>query len=77
MESLTRVKGENPDLIFISSTPAPSAVIMKNLHDLDMYPKDGVTVAMAHASFTEQVISLAGAECSRGRIWCFPHGYLE
>ena len=75
MESLTRVKAENPDLIFISSTPAPTAVIMKNLRDLKMYP--GVTVGMAHASFTQAVITQAGADVSRGCLWCFPNGYLE
>lgn len=70
MESLTRVKALNPDLIFISSTPAPSAVIMKNLRDLKMYP--GVTVAMAHASFVEAVITQAGADVVEGVYGVFP-----
>ena len=70
MESLTRVKAENPDCIFISSTPAPSAVIMKNLRDLKMYP--GVTVAMAHASFTQAVITQAGADLVEGVYGVFP-----
>ncbi len=72
VESLTRVRGENPDLIFISSTPAPSSVIMRNLNDLGMYPKDGVTVAMAHASFTEQIVSMAGASKVEGVYGVFP-----
>ena len=38
MESLTRIKGLNPDVLFISSTPAPTAVIIKNAHDLGMFP---------------------------------------
>lgn len=58
------VKGKNPDLIFISSTPAPSAVIMNNLYEQEVYPNDGVTVAMAHASFTEQLIELAGNDAA-------------
>ena len=70
MESLTRVKAENPDLIFISSTPAPTAVIMKNLRDLKMYP--GVTVAMAHASFTQAIITQAGADIVEGVYGVFP-----
>ncbi|MDD5039394.1 MAG: ABC transporter substrate-binding protein [Dehalococcoidales bacterium] len=70
MESLTRVKAANPDLIFISSTPAPTAVIMKNLHDLGMYP--GVTVAMAHASFTQALVNQAGADLVEGVYGVFP-----
>ena len=70
IESLTRVKAAKPDLIFISSTPAPSSVIMKNLRDLKMYP--GVTVAMAHASFTEAVITQSGADVVEGVYGVFP-----
>lgn len=70
MESLTRVKAANPDLIFISSTPAPSAVIMRNLRDLKMYP--GVTVAMAHASFVQAVVTQAGADVVEGVYGVFP-----
>ena len=70
MESLTRVKAKNPDLIFISSTPAPTSVIMKNMHDLGMYP--GVTVACAHASFTKALVDLAGADIVEGIYGVFP-----
>jgi branched-chain amino acid transport system substrate-binding protein len=68
MESLTRVKAQNPDVIFISSTPAPTAVILKNMRDLKM----NVTVGLAHASFTEAVIELAGAEVVEGVYGVFP-----
>ncbi len=70
MESLTRVKAKNPDVIFISSTPAPTAVIMKNLRDLKMYP--GVTVGTAHASFTQALIDQAGADVVEGIYGVFP-----
>lgn len=70
MESLVRVKAKNPDVIFISSTPAPTAVIMKNMRDLKMYP--GVTVGLAHASFTKALIDLAGADVVEGVYGVFP-----
>jgi branched-chain amino acid transport system substrate-binding protein len=70
VESLTRVKAKNPDVIFISSTPAPTAVILKNMRDLKMYP--GVTVGLAHASFTEALIELAGADVVEGVYGVFP-----
>jgi branched-chain amino acid transport system substrate-binding protein len=70
MESLTRVKGKSPDVIFISSTPGPTSVIMKNMHDLGMYP--GVTVGCAHASFTKALIDLAGASVVEGVYGVFP-----
>jgi branched-chain amino acid transport system substrate-binding protein len=70
MESLTRVKSYNPDVIFISSTPGPTAVIMKNLHDMDMYPS--ITVGCAHASFTKALIDLAGADIVEDVYGVFP-----
>ncbi len=70
MESLTRVKAKNPDVIFISSTPGPTSVIMKNLHDLGMYP--GITVGSAHAGFTKALIDLAGADIVEGVYGVFP-----
>lgn len=70
VESLTRVKALNPDVIFISSTPAPTAVILKNMRDLQMYP--GITVGLAHASFTEALINLAGTDVVEGVYGVFP-----
>jgi branched-chain amino acid transport system substrate-binding protein len=69
MESLTRVKVKNPDVIFISSTPAPTAVILKNMRDLKM---TNVTVGLAHASFTKALIDLAGADVVEGVYGVFP-----
>ncbi len=70
MESLTRIKALDPDVLFISSTPAPTAVILKNAHDLGMYP--GMTIACAHASFTKALIDLAGADVVEGVYGVFP-----
>ncbi len=70
MESLTRIRAKNPDVLFISSTPAPTAVILKNAHDLGMYP--GITIGCAHASFTKALIDLAGADVAEGVYGVFP-----
>ena len=34
MEALTRIKALNPDVIYISSTPKPAALIIKNAKEL-------------------------------------------
>jgi branched-chain amino acid transport system substrate-binding protein len=70
MESLTRIKATKPDVLFISSTPAPTAVIIKNARDLGMYP--GITIGCAHASFTKALIDLAGANVVEGVYGTFP-----
>jgi len=70
MESLTRIKAKNPDVLFISSTPAPTAIILKNAHQLGMYP--GITIGCAHASFTKALIDLAGADIAEGVYGVFP-----
>lgn len=70
MDSLTRIKTLNPDVIFISSTPAPTAVILKNASDLGIYPD--VTIGCAHASFTKALIDLAGADLAEGIYGVIP-----
>ncbi len=70
VESLTRIKAKKPDVLFISSTPAPTAVIIKNAKDLGMYP--GITIGCAHASFTKALIDLAGASVVEGVYGTFP-----
>ena len=70
MESLTRIKAKNPDVLYISSTPAPTAVIIKNAYELKMYP--GITIGCAHASFTKALIDLAGADIVEGVYGTFP-----
>jgi branched-chain amino acid transport system substrate-binding protein len=64
IESLTRLKAKKPDVLFISSTPAPTSVIIKNAKELGLYP--GITIACASASFTKALIDLAGAGTVEG-----------
>lgn len=70
MESMTRVKAANPDVIFISSTPAPTAVVIKNAYELGLYP--GVVIGCAHASFTKALVDIAGASIVEGVYGVFP-----
>jgi branched-chain amino acid transport system substrate-binding protein len=69
-ETLTRIKGMNPDVLYISSTPAPTSVIIKNAYELGMYP--GVTIGCGHASFTKALVDLAGADIVEGVYGVFP-----
>jgi len=70
MEALTRVKDKNPDVIYISSTPKPAAVIIQNAKDLGMYP--GVTIGVCHAAMTKALIDLGGADVVEGVYGVFP-----
>jgi branched-chain amino acid transport system substrate-binding protein len=70
MESLTRIKEEKPDVLYISSTPAPAAIIIKNAKDLGMYP--GITIGCCHAALTKALIDLAGADVVEGVYGTFP-----
>ncbi|MDD5189726.1 MAG: ABC transporter substrate-binding protein [Dehalococcoidales bacterium] len=70
IESLTRVKALKPDVIYISSTPAPTAVIMKNMVQLDMYPK--TTVGVCHAAITSALVNAAGADVVEGLYGVYP-----
>jgi branched-chain amino acid transport system substrate-binding protein len=70
IESLTRIKGKNPDVLYISSTPAPTAVIIKNAKDLGMYP--GITIGCCHAGLTKKLIDFAGADVVEGVYGAFP-----
>jgi branched-chain amino acid transport system substrate-binding protein len=58
IESLTRIKALNPDVLYISSTPQPTSIIVKNAVELGMYP--GITIGCGHASFTKVLVDLAG-----------------
>ncbi len=64
IDSLTRIKAQNPDVMFISSTPQPTSIILKDAHSLGMYP--GMTIGCAHASFTKSLIDLVGADVAEG-----------
>jgi len=58
IDSLTRIKAKDPDVLIISGTPAPTAVILNNAEQLGML--DGnMTVMCASASFTKALIDLA------------------
>jgi branched-chain amino acid transport system substrate-binding protein len=62
--SLTKIKSFKPDVLFISSVPAPTAVIIKDAKNLGMYP--GMTIGCASASFTKALVDLAGADITEG-----------
>ena len=68
--SLTEIKGLNPDVLYISSTPAPTSVIIKNARDLGMYP--GITIASGHAGITKALVDLAGADVVEGVYGVYP-----
>ncbi|MFC1956397.1 ABC transporter substrate-binding protein [Chloroflexota bacterium] len=70
MDSLTRIKASNPDVLYISSTPAPTALIMKNAYDLGLYP--GITVGLGHAGITKALVDIAGADVVEGVYGVFP-----
>ncbi len=70
IDALTRIQTKSPDILFISSTPAPTSVILKNAVDLKMVP--GMMVACAHASFTKALIDLAGKNVTEGVYGVFP-----
>ena len=60
MESLTRIKALEVDILYISSTPQPTSIIVQNAVDLEMYP--GMTIGCGHASFTRVLVELAGTD---------------
>ncbi|OGO43840.1 MAG: ABC transporter [Chloroflexi bacterium RBG_16_60_22] len=70
MESLTRIKAKNPDVIYISSTPKPAAQIIKNAYELGMFP--GVTIGLGHAAMTKAMVDIAGADIAEGVYGVFP-----
>ncbi len=67
-EALTRVKALNPDVIYISSTPKPAAVIIQNAKDLGM----NVPIGVCHAGMTKALIDIAGAAVVEGVYGVFP-----
>ncbi|MGD0779720.1 MAG: ABC transporter substrate-binding protein [Dehalococcoidales bacterium] len=70
MDALTQIKTLNPDVIYISSTPKPAAIIIKNAVDLGMYPK--VTIGVCHAAMTKALVDLGGADVVNGVYGVFP-----
>ncbi len=70
IDALTRIKSKNPDALFISSTPAPTAIILRNAAELKIIPD--TLVACAHASFTKALIDLAGKEVCENVYGVYP-----
>jgi branched-chain amino acid transport system substrate-binding protein len=68
--NLTTIKNAKPDVLFISSTPKPTSVILKNAKTLGMIP--GMTVGLAHASLDKSLIDLAGADVVEGVYGVYP-----
>ena len=68
--SLTRIKTLNPDILYISSTPQPTSIIVKNAVELGMHP--GMTIASGHAGFTSALVDLAGADIAEGVYGVYP-----
>jgi len=68
--SLTSIRALNPDILFISSTPRPTSVIISEAVDLGMYP--GMTIGCAHASLTSVLVELAGADVVEGVYGVYP-----
>ena len=67
VESLTRIKALNPDILYISSTPQPTSIIVKNAAELGM----DIPIGCGHASFTDVLVELAGAD-AEGVYGVFP-----
>jgi branched-chain amino acid transport system substrate-binding protein len=61
-ESLTRIKAKNPDVMFISSTDQPTAIILKNARQLGMK----LTIGLGHAGYSKALVDLAGADLIEG-----------
>jgi branched-chain amino acid transport system substrate-binding protein len=70
IESLTRIKDLDIDVLYISSTPAPTSMVIKGAVQLGLYP--GVTIACGHAGMTSKLVELAGADVVEGVYGVFP-----
>lgn len=70
ISALTEIKAAKPDVLYISSTPAPTSVIIKNAKELNMYP--GITIASGHAGMTSALVDLAGADIVEGVYGVYP-----
>jgi branched-chain amino acid transport system substrate-binding protein len=68
MDALTKIKAMKPDVLYISSTPAPTAVIIKNARDLGLQS----TIGVGHAAMTSALVKLAGADVVEGVYGVYP-----
>ncbi len=78
VESLTRIRELNPDVMFISSIPQPTAIILKEAATMGLTAASApggapkMTVGCAHASFSKDLIDLAGAAAVEGVYGVYP-----
>jgi len=70
MDSMTRIKGLNPDVLFISSTDKPTYLLLKAARDLELTPK--MAVGLAHATYSKPLVDLAGADLLEGVFVSLP-----
>jgi branched-chain amino acid transport system substrate-binding protein len=70
IDSLTRIMALEPDVLYISSTPQPTSIIIKDAVDLGMYP--GITIGLGHASITRELVEFAGADIVEGVYGVYP-----
>jgi len=68
--SLTTILDDDIDILYISSTPAPTSIIIKNAVELGMFPD--MLIGCGHASFTKALIDLAGADVVEGVYGVYP-----
>lgn len=60
IDSITRIMAQEPDILYISSTPQPTSIIIQNATEKGLYP--GITIGCGHASFTSVLVELAGTD---------------
>ncbi|AKG53621.1 branched-chain amino acid ABC transporter [Dehalogenimonas sp. WBC-2] len=74
--ALVNIAAKNPDVIFISSTPKPTSTIVQNIRTLQSNTANprlvGVTIGCGHASYTSELVTLAGAAKLEGVYGVFP-----
>lgn len=70
MAAITALKSLKPDVIYISSTPAPTAVIIQNAREAGLYP--GITIGLGHASITKALVDIAGKDAVEGIYGVYP-----
>ncbi len=70
MTALTAIKAAKPDVLYISSTPNPTALIVKEAVSLGLYP--GITIGSGHAGITKVLVDVAGADKVEGVYGVFP-----
>ncbi len=69
IDSITRIMAQEPDILYISSTPQPTSIIIQNAVEKGLYP--GITIGCGHASFTSVLVELAGTD-AEGVYGVFP-----